>query len=352
MATPIPQSEVLFYTCRGRDFELDPTSTKADYSDYGCGICHLFMGKPVKVCKNSHRYCLDCIHQWQTQPNQTALCPTCKVPLNKDISIIDAQFTAGLKFFCPNSCQDSSLPMTDIDQHLETCPEEVVDCPGECGTTPLKRKHLVEHVKHCNKHFQCECGESFPDIPEVKLQLRYKAHIYENPAKHMQLRSMQYLLQALSLAPTTTPESGFQTPYLKTDPTKEQTILGEAFAATTSRYLFQSKDNPREFIMKCPYNRGMIESGSIPMLIDQNGNKLARHFNLKVQMQHTNKWTLELGTEGELLSQPPSVTVYHQEDHKPVTFIRWAWQFTYYYAEVYWGLQPDADGNILVRLSL
>ncbi|CAM3819023.1 hypothetical protein [Parendozoicomonas haliclonae] len=352
MATSISSAELLYYTCRERDFSLDPTSTNADYSDYGCGICHLFMDKPVKVCTNSHRYCKGCINRWQTQSNQTALCPTCQGPLNKDISIVDTQFIAGLKFFCPNACQDNSLPMKDIDQHLETCPEEIVDCPGKCGIPPLKRKHLVEHVRGCNKHFLCECGANFPNIPEAKLQQRFITHINENPASHIQLQSVQYLIQAMSLASPTTSVSGFQTPYLKAGPAKEYTFLGEAFFATTSSCLFQSKDNPRDFIMKCGYDRGPIESGKIPIFIDQNGNQVERSFNLKVDICADGKWSFLLGTDSLPLAQAPTVTVYYQDDHNPVTFLYLEWQLSYYYYQFYCPRKPKTDSNMLVRLSL
>ncbi len=95
----------------------------------------------------------------------------------------------------PHSCEYCGLEGThqDIqDDHLPVCPKYPVECPNECGVTPLERGQLEEHLRECPLAMvECELKEL--GCEEVVQRKDAYKHMEQAAQKHIKLMASHYL---------------------------------------------------------------------------------------------------------------------------------------------------------------
>nr|MDT0252601.1 hypothetical protein [Endozoicomonas sp.] len=327
-----------------RAFMLNPNPINQNMENYTCIICTQFMEKPVTICSGEnfkHRFCFDCIVKLTDKK-----CPTCRKGFEErhiSEADIETKLTEGVRFFCPNKDENcaASLSLTDIKigSHLNQCPEEMVECPNpECiqgsvnagngqsntrslselvkakqpthtenhpfpakrsdidtqagdpcqKTTKIKRKNIPEHLKSCAKFFTCECNETFPNITNQEYFKKYKEHILEIPRTHRQTIISNYLDKNRKQQTVLTDLTDLTEarPAVVGEINKPRVLNGIECFTTSSKYIFQCKKEPNDFILYFPAGsfQGETSIGTINyQTTHPKGDKIAASGNMVIE---------------------------------------------------------------------
>ncbi|XP_074618714.1 TNF receptor-associated factor 4-like [Acropora palmata] len=142
--------------------------------DLLCPICHLPLKEVIQTRQCGHRLCRACIDSHlarQETDGQQITCPVCRTNLNREQDIFE-ELAANRKIHsytikCPRrsrGCQWTDELRTK-DDHLASCPHEIVSCTNKNCNVKLEREGLEDHVTtKCDwRILQCKfCAVSRP----------------------------------------------------------------------------------------------------------------------------------------------------------------------------------------------
>ncbi|XP_015778038.1 PREDICTED: TNF receptor-associated factor 4-like [Acropora digitifera] len=139
--------------------------------DLICPICHLPLKKAVQTMQCGHRFCKACIDSHfasQKTAGESTSCPNDRIRLNREQDIHNDK-AADRKILsytikCPNRCQWTG-ELRAKENHLTSCPNEVISCTNKKCKVKLQRKELQHHVStQCDwRNLRCEfCHVSQP----------------------------------------------------------------------------------------------------------------------------------------------------------------------------------------------
>ena len=121
-------------------------------SKYICIICTFVARDPQQATCCSHIFCKSCLVEHK-RSRPTFKCPACRQPL-ADNYFPDGRINREIKQLEVN-CHDGFCrwkgTVRDVEEHLSTCPYQMVDCSNSCGEK-IQRMEMETHVsQHCPK---------------------------------------------------------------------------------------------------------------------------------------------------------------------------------------------------------
>ena len=143
MASSITQSG-------GYDYEFVDTNLPDEFQ---CPICTLVPRDVHQASCCGKMFCKSCLDELKrTSTNYT--CPNCREDLTNNHFFKDVNTNRkirNLNIYCTNRKCLWNGSLQDIDNHLSTCPFQIVECSNKCGTQ-LKRSNLENHLLNkCQK---------------------------------------------------------------------------------------------------------------------------------------------------------------------------------------------------------
>ena len=149
MASSITQSG-------GYDYEFVDTNLPDEFQ---CPICTLVPRDVHQASCCGKMFCKSCLDELK-RTSTNYKCPNCREDLTNNHFFKDVNTNRkirNLHIHCTNKKCLWKGSLQDIDNHLSTCPLQIVECSNKCGTQ-LKRSNLENHlVNKCEKRIvSCE----------------------------------------------------------------------------------------------------------------------------------------------------------------------------------------------------
>ena len=117
-----------------------------------CPVClQVPRSGPVSVCPNGHVVCKDC---------RRYSCPTCRTPVGEGKSLLALTVIENFDHDCQFEECKQCLPLWEVEQHEQVCPERTVTCPDVDCRVKLPLSGLVSHLSRSDF---C-CYDVFPTV--------------------------------------------------------------------------------------------------------------------------------------------------------------------------------------------
>lgn len=172
-----------------------------DVTDYKCEICLLVACQPVNV--RCGTYCETCLTEWSKRSDE---CPKrCGVAHDPD----DDQWSLnqwliakirGLDVRCSHEGCTHKTVVSRMEDHLQSCPFQLLPCPNQCHTGSVQLQHLPHHLTDCERR-QVDCTICKKSMEFVTLAAHtnnvYQCRAYVECPNGCLVRENRSLLQTL-----------------------------------------------------------------------------------------------------------------------------------------------------------
>ena len=120
-------------------------------TEYECPICHLAFRDPVQIEECGHRFCQSCLNELKRRQKGTLTCPLDRQQVDADKIFYDKaarRAVLNLAIKCDNASNkcDWTGELSNLEDHLKSCPYEDIVCPNEHCNEWFPRRTLTHHL--------------------------------------------------------------------------------------------------------------------------------------------------------------------------------------------------------------
>ena len=152
-----------------------------------CEICARILREPqLPTCCGKSHLCIECIQAIQLKGNSH--CPFCRKESFQTILSVDLRsIILNLQVWCPQ--KEEGCPWSgrieESEKHLdEECPFYLLSCPNECGTAKFQRQYLRQHLDECPEQI-IQCPFSKAGCSETVRRRVLRSHVEANLHLHL-----------------------------------------------------------------------------------------------------------------------------------------------------------------------